>query len=312
MDAKNDLPMGFQPVQRKRFGFMLIAFLSLIILSSLRVLFLDHPGLSLDLNHRPTYSPPKKVAVIIEDRPLAKLAPLLLHFSSVLGPTWPVILFTTVGNGVNSTSAPLRRAIDEGRISVQYLPPDVRFTNQAQIAEFMTLPWLWQNLAPAEHVLTFQADSILCANSPLRVDDFLQYDFVGAPIDPTLGKGEGYNGGLSLRNRSMMLDIVTKASWYSERRHAKDPREPSVIFEDQWVYKKMTELPVYPDGRPGARLPPIDIAKTFSVESIWYDTPLGYQQVGKWQDDEMDKVNQWCPEHRISTTELVLRDTAFD
>ncbi|KAH8584233.1 hypothetical protein B0O99DRAFT_647356 [Bisporella sp. PMI_857] len=39
---------------------------------------------------------PRNVAAITEDSPLMKLAPFLLHFSSVLGPAWSVVHFTTL------------------------------------------------------------------------------------------------------------------------------------------------------------------------------------------------------------------------
>ncbi|KAI9056175.1 hypothetical protein LZ554_001103 [Drepanopeziza brunnea f. sp. 'monogermtubi'] len=61
-----------------------------------------------------TAKPPafKNVAAIIEDRPLANLAPLLLHFSSVLGPAWPSVLFTSKNTFLNQ-SIPFRRAVEE-------------------------------------------------------------------------------------------------------------------------------------------------------------------------------------------------------
>jgi hypothetical protein len=250
---------------------------------------------------------PKNVAVIIEDRPLSNLAPLILYFSSVLGPSWPIILFTS-GDRQPNTPA-FRQAIDDGRVSVQNLPDGVHFDEHKAVTEFLTLPWLWEQLAPAGYVFMFQADSIICANSELRVEDILQYDFVGAPIDvptdPSFGHGEGYNGGFSLRNRSMMLDIVNKFSWEAEKKEGIISLEgcvtqrPCLKFEDQWFYHKMKEIP-------GARLPTKEVAATFAVETVWYDTPLGYHQVERWNSARMDQVAEWCPEYKMATTELIV------
>jgi hypothetical protein len=255
----------------------------------------------------PNTNQPKNVAVIIEGRPLRNLAPLLLYFSSILGPDWPIILFTSGDRQLNSPA--FRRAIDGGRISVQSLPDGVHFDKHQAVTEFLTLPWLWEQLAPAGHVFMFQADSIICANSKLRVEDFLLYDFVGAPIevpaDPSFGHGEGYNGGLSLRNRSMMLDIVNKFSWEAEKKEGIISLEgcvtqrPCLKFEDQWFYHKMKEIP-------GARLPTKEVAATFAVETVWYDTPLGYHQVERWNSGKMDQVAEWCPEYRMATTDLIV------
>jgi hypothetical protein len=50
-----------------------------------------------------------------------------------------------------------------------------------------------------EHVLVAQTDAAICANSPHSVDEFLQYDWVGAPWGIPM-KGVQYaplgNGGI--------------------------------------------------------------------------------------------------------------------
>jgi hypothetical protein len=93
----------------------------------------------------------------------------------------------------------------------------------------MTQAWLWEDLAPAEHILIFQSDSMLCANAARSVDDFFEFDFVGAPIRKNLGKG--YNGGLSLRKRSTILKILDQWDW--EKTKKQNDR-----FEDQWFYNR--------------------------------------------------------------------------
>jgi hypothetical protein len=255
----------------------------------------------------PNTTQPKNVAVIIEDRPLSNLAPLILYFSSILCPSWPVILFTSGGRKPDTPA--FHQAIDDGRISVKNLPEGVHFDEQQALTEFLTLPWLWEQLAPAGHVFMFQADSIICANSELRVEDFLQYDFVSAPIDVStelsLGHGEGYIGGLSLRNRSMMLDIVNRFSWEAEKQEGIISLEgcvterPCLKFEDQWFYHKTKALP-------GARLPTKKLASTFAVETVWYGTPLGYHQVERWNSGKMDQVAEWCPEYTMASTEFIV------
>jgi hypothetical protein len=141
---------------------------------------------------------------------------------------------------------------------VRTLPADTPLNNHASISRFFTSPWFWEATTPAEHVLLFQADSILCSNSPQNIDDFLEYDFVGAPIDSDRGLGLGWNGGLSIRNRKMCLDIVKARSW-EEERHG-DHSQGNVDYEHQWFAKAMRELPAKPDGSPGANLPTKEVA----------------------------------------------------
>lgn len=235
----------------------------------------------------------KKVATIIETRPLDSLVPLILHFSAVLGPDWPIVLVTDPAQAPPSfKSAPFLRLQKAGQLFIVALPTDVKFVDSIAVSKFLTSPWIWEQLAPADHVLLFQADSILCANSLRAVDDFLQYDFIGAPI--WLIWGQGYNGGLSLRNRNVMLSIVAQSSFAKELE-----QQDHIAVEDQWYYKKMKELPAKPDGSPGANLPTVEVATEFVVEGMWHDSPLGYHQVERWQKDNLSHVDKWCPEWRI-------------
>ena len=285
----------------------------LLVLASVLLFFSDTIS-SWTTRNRDIFTPHKPIAgtnvgAIIEDRPLSNLAPLLLHFSSVLGPNWPIVLFTNPStNPLLDASAPFQRAVEEGRIEIRALPKDTSFKNHAAVSELLTAPWFWEQLAPAGHVLLFQADSILCSNSKTKMESFLEYDFVGAPIDVPLegnaGHGEGYNGGLSLRNRTMILDIIKKYSCMGEKAEGKIVQDacvtkaPCLKFEDQWYYSKMKGM--------GARLPSKEVAATFAVETIWYDTPLGYHQVDRWNADNIDKVVEWCPEYKIATTDGIV------
>lgn len=167
-----------------------------------------------------------KVAVIIETRQSSGIIPLVIHFASVLGPDWPILIYTPSENfGTFSTSHALVRFIKAGRVVVRPLADGVYFPSWNSVSEFLTVKWLWQDLAPAEHILIFQSDSILCANSVRSVDDFFEWDLIGAPIKPNFGRG--YNGGLSLRKRTTMLRVVSEFDWH-------DARDP----EDQWFYAR--------------------------------------------------------------------------
>ncbi|CZR51604.1 uncharacterized protein PAC_01481 [Phialocephala subalpina] len=82
----------------------------------------------------------------------------------------------------------------------------------------------------------FQADSVICANSPHTIDDFTDYDFIAAPYDRWVG--EDTNDGLSLRNRTTTLDIV-KAVEFGDLTVPTSPRFDFVDSEEQWLYQKM-------------------------------------------------------------------------
>ncbi|KAH6668174.1 hypothetical protein B0J14DRAFT_600001 [Halenospora varia] len=244
----------------------------------------------------------RKAAAIIENRPLDSLIPVILHFAAVLGPEWPIHIFSSEGNmGIFTTSAPIQREVNNGRFHLRTLPAEFALNTHASVSSFFTKPWFWEAMDPVEHVLLFQADSIICIKSPQRVDDFLQYDFVGAPVDEGRGLGMGWNGGLSIRNRSMCLDIVRTHNW-EEERHG-DHSQGNVDYEDQWFSKRMREMPLKADGAPGANLPPLEVAQMFSVETMWHDRPLGYHQATVWQPGRMEEILAWCPEYKMSMIE---------
>jgi len=101
------------------------------------------------------------------------------------------------------------------------------------------------------------------------------------------------NGGLSLRNRALMLEIILRYSWKEEVAKAHEPVSPQVLYEDQWFFHKMLNM--------GARLPSQDEASKFSVETMWYETPVGYHQIGKWNMDRVESIDRYCPEYKLAT-----------
>lgn len=271
---------------------------------------LDRSGLSIHVNYDasngvksvgsgvkspvnlPAFQLENKVAVIIETRDLSSLTPLLAHFSSVLGPSWPIVLYTSPTAAV-PRSAPFKRLIDARQLQVRFLPSTVVFKTRQDVSDFLTESWLYDQLAPAEHMLFFQSDSMLCARSEATVDDFLEFDFIGAPIDEKYG--HGFNGGLSMRNRKVMLDIINTFRGEQEKNRN---TTASVGFEDQWFYKQLL-------GRTDAKIPTMEEASRFAVETVWYDTPLGFHQVSRWQKDKLKEVDVWCPEHRLVVGEQI-------
>ncbi|TGO57304.1 hypothetical protein BCON_0067g00250 [Botryotinia convoluta] len=162
-----------------------------------------------------------KVAVIIEDSYRPEVIPLVLHFGSVLGPTWPILIYTSIEDVARfSTSAALSRYLKQGLIQIRNLPQTVLFTDLKARNKFMTDTWLWENLAPAEHILLFDSDSMLCSNAATSVDDFFAYDLVGTPV-----KDKGHRGGLSMRKRSSMLRVLESWDFADDMKRIEDEKK---------------------------------------------------------------------------------------
>ncbi|CAF1521101.1 unnamed protein product, partial [Rotaria sordida] len=102
----------------------------------------------------------------------------------------------------------------------------------------------------------------MCSNSPHKITDFLQYDFIGAPWDPSwFGPSEHLvgNGGFSLRSRSKILALLSVSPWHKETQ------------EDVWYSLNL--------HRVNGLIAPVNIAKTFSVETVYYESPLAVHRL---------------------------------
>ncbi|KAK0738368.1 hypothetical protein B0T18DRAFT_441123 [Schizothecium vesticola] len=174
----------------------------------------------------------------------------MLHFISVVPPDWT---FRFMGSPASvahlNSSVAVRAHVAAGKLALTYIPPNMTTGSQEEISRFLTDLWLWETvLAPAEHVLVFQTDSILCANSRRTLNDFLDYDYVGAPW--AADSRFGGNGGLSLRRRSAVVDVL---------RH--QVRRNNSEAEDVWITDRLGH-------RPGARLADGHVSAVFSGESV--------------------------------------------
>ncbi len=52
-------------------------------------------------------------------------------------------------------------------------------------------------------------------------------------------------------------------------------------------------------------LPSVEIARTFSVETIDYPHPLGVHQVHRWLKDQILSLDEWCPEYKLCSVDHI-------
>lgn len=131
-------------------------------------------------------------------------------------------------------SVAIQHQVTSGKLDLTYIPENMSTNGQEEISQFLTTLWLYEVvLRPAEWLLVFQTDSMLCANSRLNLNDFLEYDWVGAPWNP--GGQWGGNGGLSLRRVSRIVDILRN----QRRANGSEP-------EDVWLSERLAH---HPDGK---------------------------------------------------------------
>ncbi|CZT40630.1 uncharacterized protein RSE6_00267 [Rhynchosporium secalis] len=208
------------------------------------------PTVSLDFGTDGPISPynVSKVALLIENRVNPILAPLMLHFMSVVPPDWRFRFMGSLESVeyINSSRA-IRNHVQNGKLDLTYIPANMTTGSQEEISRFLTTLWLYETvLQPAEWLLVFQTDSMLCANSRQSLNNWLDYDWVGAPWNPN-GRFGG-NGGLSLRRVSKIIDVLRN----QQRIQNTEP-------EDVWLTDRLGH-------RPGAKLANGTMSLTFSGE----------------------------------------------
>ncbi|KAG8671064.1 hypothetical protein FPOAC2_04383 [Fusarium poae] len=241
-----------------------------------------------------------KVATITDTLFTPRLIPLILHYRAVLGPSWPIVFFTSQHtfdkHFSHSASAAWRQAVADGSIETRIISSEFNLTSRKGVNSYFSNPWLWEQLAPAKHVLVFQADAILCANAQKAVDDYLEWDFIGAPLNDTR---QVFNGGLSLRNRQMTLEIVNNRDWWEDMNTK--GAEYQGHGEDYWMSVLMRER--------GAHLPSVQEALTFSKQLPWHfelpGYPIGYHRVHRQlrrDKKAIPRIREWCPEIDLAGT----------
>lgn len=227
---------------------------------------------------------------MIETRPLAYITPLLLHMIAVVPPDWR---FMYIGSAESvaqvTTSLPVGLHQASGKLDVMESPAEFPATSGKDVNKMLTDPRFYDELVhPAEWLLVFHSDSIMCANAHMSLDDWLSYDWVGAPW----GASDSFSGqgGLSLRRVSRIKQVL---HFQTHHAHSKN--------EDQWLIDRLGLLP-------DARMANASVAAAFCVADLWHDRPLGYHLGASatrlppavWADLARRKaIYEYCPEIKM-------------
>ncbi|PSR76773.1 hypothetical protein BD289DRAFT_486756 [Coniella lustricola] len=198
-----------------------------------------------------------RVALLMEDRPLPYLVPLLLHFMAVVPPEWsfrflgsedsvamlarnPMIARYVAGHKLFLDLVPIHFEHGNGAEGKAYNGTGTSTSSSSSssssssdagsIADYdsvnhlLTRSWLYASyLWPAEWVFYFQDDSMICSGSQRTLNDFVDEDwsFLGV-------SAEGYEmphalgGGFSLRkvpHLVRLLEMYPFEKWSAEGYH---------------------------------------------------------------------------------------------
>jgi hypothetical protein len=219
------------------------------------------------------------LAVIVDDRATPLLVNAVINVLQHIPIDWKVQIITLHQHISFYEKSSLEPFIKAKRI---FFTPLERSSNGSSGGDYINLMLtsasFWRKVQ-GDKVLLFQIDSVLCSNSLYKLTEFLEYDFIGAPWYV----GGCCNGGLSLRNRTKILEMLESGRVHY-RLHS--------INEDGWFTNNLPRF--------NGRIAPISIAKKFSVETIYHPRPFGIHKphIRTIGHENMIRLCDECPELR--------------
>lgn len=122
-----------------------------------------------------------------------------------------VQIYCGPGNRQFVEKSSIRPFIDTGKVIITQLSED---TLDASIYNALLLSnRFWNSTAGRKKILCFQTDAFICRNSPYRITDFFEFDYIGSawprrrPIGLEL---DGGSGGLSLRDYAASVECIDR------------------------------------------------------------------------------------------------------
>lgn len=218
-------------------------------------------------------------AIIIEPRQHKALEFVITNFANMLDNRWNIIIF----HG-NNNKEYVNNIIDEklqdhiNRIKLVNLNVD-----NLTIHDYNSLLYdksFYDNI-PTEYFLIFQTDTMICSDYKDNIYKFIEndYDYVGAPWP----NGEVGNGGLSLRKKSKMIEIIEKCSDLKQYTPTQLHNEDA-FFANVCINKVNIKKPTFEE------------AKTFAVETVYSDKSFGIHKAWGYNDEnQINNINNYCP-----------------
>jgi hypothetical protein len=214
-------------------------------------------------------------AIIIEPRKHPAMEFVLQNFTDNLDTRWNFIIF----HGIDNDSW-LKDLISNINISnkdrIQLYNLGVKNLTIPEYSK-LCVSRSFIELIPTEIFLIFQTDTMICSSEKELIYKFLQYDYVGAPWckenTNNPGCGKVGNGGLSLRRKTKMLEVISKVP-YKINYH-----------EDTYFCVNNTIVPL--------NMPSWEEAQLFSMETVYSAKCFGLHKA--WQFQNISKVEQQFP-----------------
>lgn len=208
-------------------------------------------------------------AIIVEPRCHKALPFVLENFLENLSNDWNIIIFH--GNlNLEYVLDIINTKLDKYKDRISLINLHVDNLTSKEYSELFIRKKEFYDHIPTETFLVFQTDTMIFKKNKELLNNFLHYDYVGAPW-PWYPLENGHNvgnGGLSLRKKSKMLEVIEK--------------ETDLSYLENLFFNAPTNIPedVFFSCTTKVELnkPSFEEAKLFSVEWVFSEISFGCHQ----------------------------------
>ena len=180
--------------------------------------------------------------------------------------------------------------------NIKIIKTDYDNLNQSTYSKLLASVNFW-NLFYGDKILIYQEDSCIFKTN---INDFLEYDYIGAPWSKNQNDNELNvgNGGFSLRTKQIMIDIINKIKIEDTKFNTSTleyMKNCNLIIGPEDVYFSLNMIK-YNIGKVASW----DIANKFSIETQYNDNSLGGHNFWlcdkNWKEHIFDKIfnNKIC------------------
>jgi len=198
-------------------------------------------------------------AIIVEPRCHKALSFVLENFLENLSDDWNIIVFHGNMNWEYILDI-INTSLDKYKDRISLINLKIDNLTQKEYSDLLMSNKEFYNHIPTETFLVFQTDTMILKKNKELIHHFLQYDYVGAPWpwEPLQNGHNVGNGGLSLRKKSKMLEIIEKEI------------EPNMTLLEDVFFSCTTKVEL--------NKPSFEEAKLFSVEWVFSEITFGCHQ----------------------------------
>ena len=211
--------------------------------------------------------------MLIEPRSHPAMSLVLQNFAKNLSDEWNILILH--GNfNIDYVNNIINTELLEYKSRIRTINLNVDNLSATEYNRLFKSETLYQYIH-TETFLIFQTDTLIIEKNKEMINEFLEYDYVGAPWGETYLPEFGIheynavgNGGLSLRKKSKMLEILEKN-------------------KESELFKKMNEDTCFSfQKNVEVNKPDFEKAKRFSVETIFSEKAFGIHCPWRWLSNE--------------------------